>query len=460
MFRFLHLPLPDDLHLSDDFLLNIFLKNFSQRIFSLLLLILAVGVSHAADPNCPAYEGFFISGIQFQGLNQTRSSVVKNAIENRQGGSFSCKAWETERNRLKDLDIFADVTLVAQAKQDSVSLLYRFRELPPYLPLASVNKTDQDGLSIGPSIAALNFLGTGKRINVMARFGGTTEYQAEVSGRQLFGHSAEFSMAWIHGDSYNSFDSTHENSHRIKAEGFWPLVGARQFGIVGLAEYFRIQSTRDSLTLRNNNVDVVPRLGVGFRWDTRDRSLLPRRGFFAETRFTENGGYLGGPADFWEEMTDLRVYLPITKRNGFTGNVLYQYRDGVVNQNLGRYDLFHTGGANTLRGYSDNSFNGQNECLLNAEYRFDAVEERIQKLGPWSLNYGVQLVSGWDAASLWDGNSSKPEVFHHGFYAGIHLLIPGMERIRLEVGSRTTKVDLRVHFGLFEKTTVQRFRTR
>ncbi len=417
--------------------------------------MLTVEFSQASPGTCPAFEGRPISGMEFQGLNHTRSSVVKDALENRQGNLFSCKDWETERNRLKDLDIFAEVILVAQPRQDSVSLVYRFRELPPFLPLASVSKTDQDGWSIGPAVAALNVLGTGKRLDLMTRFGGTTEYQAQISGRQFFGHSAEFSAVWIHSDSYNSFDSAHENSHRIKGEGFWPWMGNREFGMTGLAEYFWIRASSAKITLRSDG-DNVPRFGLGLRWDTRDRVLIPRRGFFLEARFAQNGGALGGPADFWEGMTDMRAYLPFTGRQGLATNMLYQYRKGL----LGSYDRFHVGGTNTLRGYPDNSYNGQSECLLNGEYRFDAVEERIQKLGPWSLNYGVQLVAGVDAASLWNGNSAIPGTFHPGIYGGVHILIPGMERIRLEVGSKTARMDLLFSAGLFEKTTVQRFKTR
>ena len=441
-------------------LFKIPIHGFSPFFHPMAFLLLAVGFSSPVfSMECPAQEGTPVSSIELQGLRQTHPSVVKDALENRKGNRFSCPAWEGEHNRLRDLGIFASVELAAQSSGDSVSLIYRFQELPPYIPLASVNKTDQDGFSIGPSVAALNFLGTGKRVDVMARFGGSTEYQAAISGRQLFGHPVEFNAAWIHVNSYNPFDTSHENSHRFKAEGFWPAFADQHFGIIGLAEYFWIQSDSAQITLRSGG-DAVPRLGIGLRWDSRDRVLLPRRGFFSETRFTQNGGFLGGPADYWEELIDLRGYLPLARRHGLVVDALYQYRRATLDSNMGRYDDFHAGGANTLRGYHDNAFQGQNECLVNVEYRFDALEERVQKLGPWSLNYGVQLVTGIDAASLWSGNEARPEAFHPGVYTGIHILVPGIERIRFELGTQTAKFDLHFNLGLFEKTTVQRFRTR
>jgi len=437
-------------------------------IFFSVFLIPTVTNSQGLSTECPAPEGYRIVKVELQGLRQTHPTVIKHILENHEDSAFSCASWKLERDRLRDLDIFANVALTAQTSGDSVWLTYHFRELPPLLLLPNITETDQDGLSLGPTVVALNLLGTGSRMDLLAIFGGTTEYQAEISGRQIFGHPGEFDVAWTHVNSYNPYDSAKENSQRFKTEDFWPLIHSQHFGIIGYAESFYIQLNPDTLTFHDARMpltlrpggDWVPRVGAGFRWDTRDRAYLPRSGFFAETRLTENGGVLGGPANFWEELVDMRGYLPLSTRQGLVADGLYQYRYGVLGQNLGFYDIFHVGGANTLRGYSENAFEGQNECLLNAEYRFDALPEKVQFLGPWRLNYGVQLVAGVDAVSLWNGKSALQEEYHPAYYGGVDLLVPALERIRLEVGSRISRLDLQVDFGLFEKTTIQRYRNR
>ncbi len=433
-------------------------KHFLLRLI-ISLLLTRVGAAFSSEGGKCFVSNVPIASIKYEGLHQTRAYVVQAALENQAGTPFSCAAWGRERNRLRDLDIFAKIDLDTVIRGDSVALIYRFRELPPYIPLASFSKTDQDGLSVGPSISALNFLGTGKRVDLMARFGGSTEYQAAVSGRQLFGHSAEFSSAWIHVDSHNPFEKFHENSHRLKLEGFWPWLEDRRFGMTGMAEYFFIRSDTSGITLGKNS-DVVPRLGTGLRWDSRDRVLHAREGLFAETRFAENGGLLGGPADYWEQLADIRGYLPITARQGLAAYGLYQYRNGILSQNLGLYDAFHAGGANTLRGYRENAFQGQNECLVNGEYHFELIPERTQGLGPWSLNYGFQFVTGLEAASLWNGRQAHTGSFHPAIYGGFHLFLPGIDRIRVEIGSPVDDFDMRVQVGLFEKAVAQRFRTR
>ncbi len=413
------------------------------------------GLAVAKAPGCPASDSLVVASVSLAGLRITRPGVVLQELRQRVGRKFSCRDWEKERNRLKDLDVFASVSLQARSFGDSVALRYRFVELPPYVPLLTVDKTDQDGWSIGPHVLALNFLGTAKQVDLLARFLGTTEYQASVSGRQLFGRPIEFDAAWIHVDSYNPYDSFHEYSHRIKCEGYWPWT--EHFGAVWLGEWYWIRGA-DGITLRSGG-DEVPRLGAGLRFDTRDRAYLPRRGFFAETRLTENGGALGGPADYWEELIDVRAYAPLSTRQGLVVDGLYQFRRGPADGE-GRYDDFHAGGANSLRGFSENSFQGRSECLLNAEYRFDLVTERVQSLKWWSLNYAVQAVAGLDAASLWNGNSPAPGDFARSGYVGLHVLLPGIERLRFEVGSDLLRFNVQGQIGLFEKTTVQRYTTR
>jgi outer membrane protein assembly factor BamA len=356
----------------------------------LLLCFFAMG-----EETCPLPEGIPIRGIMWQGLNHTRLEVVRQEMRQHAGGRFSCAVWKREKGRLKDLGVFADISLSGDGWTDSVTLVYRFREFPPIIPMITVNNTDQDGFSIGPHVALTNFLGTAKKIHLMARFLGTEEYKVAVSGRQLGHRPVEFELAWVYVDSYNPFADFHEKSHSLQAMGFWPFGEMRHLGWVGYGETFWIASDSVQGTLRPAG-DFVPRLGSGIRVDFRDRALLPRRGLFSEWRVTQNGGPLGGPANFTEGLWDLRGYMPVTPRQGLSANALYQYRGGP---SLGRYDRFHVGGANTLRGFPQNTLQGRNECLLNFQYGFDALPERLQSWRTWTVNYSMQWVAGLDAAT-------------------------------------------------------------
>jgi len=130
---------------------------------------------------CREAEGRLVTFQDFQGLRTTDAEVVTRELRNHPGERFTCAKWERERIRLEDLDIFSEVGLETAVRDSQVALTYRFRELPPYIPFVALAKTDQDGLSLGPALASLNFLGQGIRAEFITRFGGTTEAQASMA---------------------------------------------------------------------------------------------------------------------------------------------------------------------------------------------------------------------------------------------------------------------------------------
>jgi outer membrane protein assembly factor BamA len=431
---------------------------------------LALAVRLHSQPIAPAADGcgeadsLRIQAQEFAGLRTTRPEVVRRELRNRPGERFSCAKWEAEQARLEDLDIFAEVSLRTQVKDSQVVLTYAFRELPPYLPFIAVSKTEQDGLSLGPALASLNFLGQGVRAEFISRFGGTTEFQGSVSSTRLWDLPVKYDFAVLRVDSYNRFEAFHEDSWRAK------LDLAQSLGESGLPEpayilyagelFFLNHAKGDSGVLLDRGGDFVPRLATGLMWDGRDRRHNPRRGLYQEVRVTQNGGFLGGPADYREWLSDSRFYLPWQNRNVAVISNLYQFRDGTLGHSFGRYDRFHVGGVNTLRGYGNDAFQGKSENVFTLENRTDLVHKRTLSLWRWSAYYALQGVVGWEAASLWDHNSLLERDFHSGGYLGMDLLIAGVDRIRLEAGSKSAKFQLIFDLGILDKADIQRFRAR
>jgi hypothetical protein len=109
---------------------------------------------------------------------------------------------------------------------------------------------------------------------------------------------------------------------------------------------------------------------------------------------------------------------------------------------------------------------GQHEFLGTVEYRYELFTGRQVSLLDLNAWYGLQLVAGMDNAALW----LPDETFTHGryyysFYAGVHLLVPALERVRLEFGFNTIDPgDMSVKFGInlgwYEKAYTQRRRVR
>jgi outer membrane protein assembly factor BamA len=426
----------------------------------------AVSVSAPADPDaaCREAEGRFVTFQDFQGLRTTDAKVVARELSNHPGDRFSCDKWERERTRLEDLDIFSEVGLETVVRDSQVALTYRFRELPPYIPFVAVSKTDQDGLSLGPALASVNFLGQGIRAEFITRFGGTTEAQASLTSTRLGPLPLQYDLAVLRIDSYNDFEAFHEDSWRTKLDA---ALGMEDWGwpgpayLVGAAELFHLASARsDSAVVLRSDGDWVPRLGLGARWDGRDRRHLPRLGLYQELRVTQNGGFLGGPADYREWLSDSRLYLPWLKRNTAVGMALYQYRDGSLGTTFGRYDRFHAGGANTLRGYTHDALRGKSECILTLENRTDLLAKRNIHIGHWGTFVALQGVVGWEAASLWDHNALLERDLRSALYLGLHVLAPGVDRLRIEAGSNSAKFEVVWDLGFLDKADIQRFRAR
>lgn len=432
----------------------------------ILLAVLACALPAGADPDaaCREAEGRYVTFQDFQGLRTTDAKVVARELRNHPGERFTCAKWERERTRLEDLDIFSEVGLETVVRDSLVSLTYRFRELPPYIPFLAVAKTDQDGLSVGPALASLNFLGQGMRAEFITRFGGTTEAQASLTNSRVGPLPLQYDLAVLRVDSYNDFEAFHEDSWREKLD---LALGMETWGwpgpayLIGAAELFHLGATRsDSAALLSPDGDWVPRLGIGARWDGRDRRHLPRAGWYQELRLTQNGGFLGGPADYREWLSDTRAYLPWLRRNTAVAMALYQYRDGSLGRTFGRYDRFHAGGANTLRGYGHDAFRGKSECILTLENRTDLMRKRNIRLWRWGAFAALQGVLGLEAASLWDHNAMMEKDFHPSWYAGLHILASGADRLRLEAGSKFAKFEVEWDLGILDKADVQRFRAR
>ncbi|HSQ41549.1 MAG TPA: BamA/TamA family outer membrane protein, partial [Fibrobacteraceae bacterium] len=217
-------------------------------------------------------------------------------------------------------------------------------------------------------------------------------------------------------------------------------------------------SAEDSLDwLSSSNRDWVPRFGGAFLWDTRDAALDTRKGLYSEMRVTQNAGWLGGVGDYIEVLWDFRGTLPLGPGYARWG-WLARVRPGTI----GFYDRLYQGGANSLRGYNpDSAIDGNSEVLANAEWRQVLVDRRPIRLLGVQGYWGLQWVLGYDAAWLWMGNSLPDwENYRGAIYTGLHLVVPAIDRVRMEIGGNPHDHTWAFTIGLYEKAVTQRWRSR
>jgi outer membrane protein assembly factor BamA len=412
-----------------------------------------------------------IHRIQYEGLHTTQSKVVERELYHKPGSLFSTEKWQQEKGRLEALDVFSSVqfrldTIITPSREVEHRLTYLFQELPPYIPFINGTKTDQDGFLIGPAFLSVNFLGHDLRLEGFFRT--SIHPLFKINEWQLSSHAlwigslpVEHAFAYRYRNSENSLLHFRETSHRVNLDLFQRLTPRFHLLYKGALSYVSADSTnRNRVLLSPRGGDWVPRLGFGFRIDTRTSTLDPLSGHYLESALTQNGGILGGPAHFVEFLWDTRNYLSLTPRHTLSWNHLIRQRFGT----LGAYDRLHLGGANSLRGYRfEDGLSGDSEWLSTLEYRYRWFPRIPLHVANWHFFLGLQWVAGVDFGAVWNKvpyNKSFELEVGSSYYTGFHVLIPAIDRIRLEVGSQFARFRLEWSLGLFEKATSQRWHIR
>lgn len=105
---------------------------------------------------------------------------------------------------------------------------------------------------------------------------------------------------------------------------------------------------------------------LGWTRDTRNLIANPTAGMYTALSWEDAGSVFGGEVNFNKVLGEVRMYhlLP-NKRDVLAGRLM----GGAALGDLPFFESFSVGGANTLRGYQEDSFRGDNMLLMNLEYR-------------------------------------------------------------------------------------------
>ncbi|SHK79204.1 Surface antigen variable number repeat-containing protein [Fibrobacter sp. UWH4] len=424
------------------------------------------GLAFADVAACP--EGTVISSIQYEGLEHTKKRVVDRELLNKAGETFSAEKFELEKRRLQDLDLFTSVS----ARCDGGTLTYSFVEIFRWIPSPAGKETDRDGLMIGLALANLNVLGEDIRAEVQYRtstdpFLENNEYAFYVSSPYLFGVPLGWNFEFLRTDSYDDIHGYQDDSWLVDLDLDYEML-----------PHLSLLGTVAGRVLKN--ADFLPEFGLGFAFDFRDSKLDTRKGVYYEYMLTHVG--LGDESDcdmsvdknckdmggenYWELLTDARAYWTLSRF--VTGaTALARYRPGDVKF----YDYYYHGGPNTFRGRGGSALGGKedeadsvrlgvHEVLLTLEERFVLMERHAASVMGVNFFYGVQLVAGFDGSLLWDSGRPGWDDYEGAVYGGLHLVIPALDRIRFEVGYRPDRGEPAFYFGLFDKVTSSRWRSR
>ncbi|WP_295099429.1 POTRA domain-containing protein [uncultured Fibrobacter sp.] len=447
------------------------------KIVYVVLLMLVPAAFAAADSTAAGCaDGLVVASVDFEGLVHTKARVVERELANRVGEPFSAEKFEAEKRRLQDLDLFTEISVSCEGSK----LTYHFKEIFRWIPSPAGKKTDRDGLMLGAALANLNVAGEDIRAEVQYRttvdpFFDKNEYALYVSSPYLFGIPLGWNFEFLVTDSYDNIRGFQDNSLLLDLDLDFKFLS--NLSLLGTAAYRYL-----------DGMAHLPEFGLGFAFDYRDSRLDTRNGVYFEYMLTHVGEgeeivafcgvdyehddpweTVGSPEDnpknccgkscgenYWELLADARAYK--TFGRFVTGaTALVRLRPGEVKF----YDYYYHGGANTFRGHeADSGSLGVHEALLTFEERFVLLERRSASIAGVNFFYGVQLVAGLDGSLLWDRGRPGWDDYEGAVYGGVHLVIPALDRIRFEVGYSPDRGEPVFYFGLFDKVTSSRWRSR
>lgn len=446
-----------------------------KSVWKSVLFLLAGGVlAEAAD--VPAnnrntcVEGLTVSALEVDGLVHTKKRVVERELLNQVGAPYSTQKFNEEKLKLQDLDLFTEISASCENRGESQVLRYNFKEIFRWIPSPAGKSTDRDGLMIGLALANLNVLGEDIRAEVQYRTAvdpifENNEYAFYASSPYLFGLPLGWNFEFLRTDSWDDIRGYQDDSYLADLDLDYQLTPT--MSLLGTVAFRTLKRAAG-----------LPEAGLGFAFDFRDSKLDSRKGVYFEYMLTHVG--MGdtndsacninavenaetaadcrgmGGENYWELLADARAYFSVWRF--VTGaTALVRVRPGDVE----RYDYFYHGGANTFRGHeADSNSLGVHEVLLTLEERFVLRERKPASL--WGINffYGLQLVAGLDGSLLWDEGAPSWKNYEGAVYGGLHLVIPALDRIRFEVGYSPDRGEPVFYFGLFDKTTSARWRSR
>ncbi|MDZ7736434.1 MAG: outer membrane protein assembly factor BamA [Gammaproteobacteria bacterium] len=234
----------------------------------------------------------YVRRINFSGNTRTREEVLRREMRQQEGGWVSTKQVERGRVRLQRLGFFRNVNVETPAvpgSADQVDVNYTVEEVPSGNLSAGIGFSQNQGLILQTSISQDNFLGSGKRIQfafnnseVNRRFGlGYTNPYYTIDGISR-GFSAFYQETDAFQANVTQFDST------VWGGGVNFGVPISEFNNLDFAldyenteiEASQSFASREVLNFVGDNggrFDIL-RLGTSFRYDSRNKAILPDSG--------------------------------------------------------------------------------------------------------------------------------------------------------------------------------------
>ena len=318
----------------------------------------------------------YLGRIHASGNQVTQLSTLQRASRLQPGALLDRRVLATAGDRLRRLGYFEAVDgplLVRGAAPDTVDLELRLEEATTHaiegvLGYAPAEQGESGRLTGYLRLALHNIFGTGRELDLNWERIAAEEFTLDASWRErwVFGSSASVLLNF----SQVVQDSTYLED-RIGLDLALPF---------SLNSEASLRFSRSRVVPGRRSDRLVPRssrtrsVGFGWRRDSRDHRLNPRRGLLLEAT-----------SDFGRRerktlvRTTLRgmLHLPGVRRQSWALGARLLSLEGSPGS-IATPDLFRVGGSRTLRGFSEDALRAMRGGIGTAELRFHtAADSRV-----------------------------------------------------------------------------------
>ncbi len=359
--------------------------------------------------NNPIYVG----NIDVEGNKATKTYVLRREIVQKEGEVFSSSKIRRSQEKLFNLGFLDDVGIAINPtpEPDKVDLVFDVAEGKPGMLTAGAGISSRDGLVGTLSLQHLNLLGRAYRTSLSWNFGKRVQdYSLSWSTPWVGGHPTTLGLDIFNTRRFKPYRDA-LSAYTERRTGGKVTVGPRfeddKYHLTTSYTYekVKISGVDPAFTTElPEGTSVTSSIYVEFARDTRDNVWDPTKGSKASIGVDLTGGPLLGDVNYYKPSLTYTYNLKLFSIDDYPFVFAVSNKAGY-GAGFGRtpklpvYERYFLGGADTIRGYSNNGQigplnGGKVYDILNLEFHFPLAREKKRTIVQWA--FFLDVGNSWD----------------------------------------------------------------
>ena len=350
----------------------------------------------------------FVDHIDVEGNKATKTYVLRREITQKEGEVFSSSKIRRSQEKIFNLGFIDDVSPVINptADPDKVDLVFDVVEGKPGMLTAGAGISSTDGLVGTLALSHMNLFGRAYKTSLSWNF-----------GKRVQDYYLSWSTPWV-GDSPTTlgvdvFNTRHYKPYRDTISAYTerrtggkvtvaPRFEDDKYHLTTSYTYEKVRIT-DVDTLYQGELQegtsVTSSVYVELARDTRDNVWDPTRGTRSSIGVEYAGGPLQGDVNYYKPTFSYSYNLKLFSIDDYpfvlaAGNRLGYVSSFGETKSVPVYERYFLGGADTVRGYSNNGqigplSGGRVYDVANIEFKFPLARERKRTIVQWAFFFDI-----------------------------------------------------------------------